>query len=164
MCGDNYADPKPRANEFGGKYGGSGVIVQIFKHSYTAVISFRITANHLGYVFYQLCDLDEFPHESEECFGKYNLKFADGSDKYYIGSTRGGIDTTVVLPLGLSCKHCVLRWTYIAGNNWGICPDGRGALGCGNQETFKSCADISIMAPNIRRSMVEVQNKGGDHK
>lgn len=30
------------------------------------------------------------------------------------------------------------------GNNWGICPDGKGKIGCGPQETFRNCADISV--------------------
>lgn len=32
----------------------------------------------------------------------------------------------------------------MAGNNWGMCPDGNGAVGCGPQEEFRSCADISL--------------------
>lgn len=32
----------------------------------------------------------------------------------------------------------------ISGNNWGNCPNGTGAVGCGPQEEFRACADISI--------------------
>lgn len=46
--------------------------------------------------------------------------------------------------LGLECANCVLQWRYIAGNNWGMCPDGTGAVGCGAQEEFRACADINI--------------------
>lgn len=45
---------------------------------------------------------------------------------------------------GLECPNCVLQWRYIAGNNWGMCPDGTGAVGCGAQEEFRACADITI--------------------
>lgn len=38
----------------------------------------------------------------------------------------------------------MLQWRYIAGNNWGMCPDGTGAVGCGAQEEFRACADINI--------------------
>ncbi|RXG62232.1 hypothetical protein Avbf_10632, partial [Armadillidium vulgare] len=31
-------------------------------------------------------------------------------------------------------------------NNWGQCGNGTGRLGCGPQETFKNCADVSISA------------------
>lgn len=44
----------------------------------------------------------------------------------------------------LECPNCVLQWRYIAGNNWGMCPDGTGAVGCGAQEEFRACADINI--------------------
>lgn len=42
------------------------------------------------------------------------------------------------------CEHCVLQWKYVAGNNWGICSNGEGAVGCGPQEEFRACADIAI--------------------
>lgn len=129
----------------GGKYGGTGVIVKTLKDAYTTLIGFKITANHLGYITFDLCDLDEFKTESEECFAKDAIKFVDGSDKYYINTARGWLDTTIILPSGLSCDHCVLRWTYTAGNNWGKCQNGTYARGCGPQETFKSCADIVIV-------------------
>lgn len=48
------------------------------------------------------------------------------------------------LPASLSCSQCVLQWKYIAGNNWGMCANGTGAVGCGPQEEFRSCSDISI--------------------
>lgn len=48
------------------------------------------------------------------------------------------------LPPSFSCPHCVLQWRYISGNNWGTCPDGTGAVGCGPQEEFRACADVSI--------------------
>lgn len=37
-----------------------------------------------------------------------------------------------------------MQWKYVAGNNWGICPDGNGAVGCGEQEEFRACSDIAI--------------------
>lgn len=61
----------------------------------------------------------------------------------------------------------MLQWRYIAGNNWGMCEDGMeeltftylaqsllskcvcsitgtGAVGCGPQEEFRACSDVSI--------------------
>ena len=57
----------------------------------------------------------------------------------------GLIKIRATLPKNLTCKQCVLRWHYRAGNNWGICPNGTGAMGCGNQETFRTCSDITIV-------------------
>lgn len=38
----------------------------------------------------------------------------------------------------------MLQWIYIAGNNWGICAHGEGAVGCGEQEEFRACSDVAI--------------------
>lgn len=51
--------------------------------------------------------------------------------------------TIFILP-ELECQNCVLQWKYIAGNNWGICKDGSGAVGCGPQEEFRACSDVAI--------------------
>ncbi|ODM92310.1 hypothetical protein Ocin01_14376, partial [Orchesella cincta] len=46
--------------------------------------------------------------------------------------------------LGLLATIVFIQWNYRAGNNWGVCADGTGKVGCGPQETFRGCADISI--------------------
>ena len=40
--------------------------------------------------------------------------------------------------------HVLFQWTYRAGNSWGTDPDGTSCVGCGNQEHFRACADITI--------------------
>lgn len=47
-----------------------------------------------------------------------------------------------------TCHRCVLQWRYVAGNNWGQCKNGTEAVGCGPQEEFRACADISILDEN----------------
>lgn len=49
---------------------------------------------------------------------------------------------------GVEGGNCVLQWRYVAGNNWGVCSNGKGALGCGPQEEFRACADITIGTPH----------------
>ena len=68
----------------------------------------------------------------------------------------------------LSCSQCILQWTYTAGNNWGVCANGTGELGCGPQETFRllfakflfsfdslflfrACSDIRILPSGKRK-------------
>ena len=62
----------------------------------------------------------------------------------------------------LSCSQCILQWTYTAGNNWGVCSNGTGELGCGPQETFRGCADIRIVdsdsAPLDNNNNQKMQN------
>ncbi|KAH9506498.1 hypothetical protein DERF_011226 [Dermatophagoides farinae] len=67
-------------------------------------------------------------------------------EKYYRLESNifGNISLSVQLPSNVECEHCVLRWHWRGGNNWGICPDGKGKIGCGPQETFRNCADISV--------------------
>jgi hypothetical protein len=36
------------------------------------------------------------------------------------------------------------QWTYYTGNTWGKCDNGTEGMGCGPQETFRNCADITI--------------------
>jgi hypothetical protein len=44
----------------------------------------------------------------------------------------------------MRCESCVVQWRYVAGNNWGNCPDGTSGLGCGPQEEFRACSDVRI--------------------
>lgn len=41
-------------------------------------------------------------------------------------------------------KFIMFYLFYLTGNNYGVGPDGRGCVGCGSQEEFYGCADISI--------------------
>lgn len=145
LCGDSFSDPSPRKHELGGRYG-EGVVVKTYKNEGKIDVGVQITSNHLGDFSFEICNLDKLGKikESEECFAEHKLTVAGGGNKYSIGARSGLINLTVLIPKDLKCDHCVFRWTYKAGNNWGICEDGSGALGCGMQETFINCADIKI--------------------
>jgi len=52
---------------------------------------------------------------------------------------------TVYAPMSIQIMVFGLM-ILITGNNWGICGNGTGAVGCGdNQETFRNCADVAIV-------------------
>uniref|UniRef100_A0A8D8EZG2 (northern house mosquito) hypothetical protein n=1 Tax=Culex pipiens TaxID=7175 RepID=A0A8D8EZG2_CULPI len=146
LCGDNYADEMPRMNELGGTYG-QGEIVQQYRKGGVIDVKVMVTANHMGHFEFNLCDLDEaMGNETEACYGQYPLLDNKGNRKWYLKSAATGeYLVRVQLPKELTCEHCSLQWTYVAGNNWGWCGDGTGALGCGPQETFRTCSDISIL-------------------
>lgn len=144
ICGDPYQSSRPRMHELGGLIGGSGVIVANYNSGSTIEVTVKITANHLGKFLFDLCNLDN-EAESEECFARNVLRTSDGKNEYVIGSAAGDYKIFVKLPDNLKCEHCVLRWQYIAGNNWGWCGDGTGRLGCGPQENFRTCSDIKIV-------------------
>lgn len=104
-----------------------------------------MSANHLGHFEYHLCQLhDANTYESgEECFQP--LAFEDGSMEYSVPGSVFEFNNRIKLPDGFKCERCVLRWHYVAANNWGICEDGSNKPGCGPQETFRSCSDIAIL-------------------
>ncbi|XP_043285751.1 uncharacterized protein [Venturia canescens] len=145
VCGDVFSMPQPRENENGGKYG-KGIIVKTYQAGSTIKVDVELTANHFGFYEFALCPLkDKKQLETEECFAKYKLKLANGEYRHKVTAGKLGHEyIPLQLPAGLTCNHCVLRWQYTAGNNWGNCPNGENRKGCGNQETFRTCSDIAI--------------------
>ncbi|XP_065168104.1 uncharacterized protein [Atheta coriaria] len=143
LCGDNYANAHPQANENTGIYG-TGKIVAEYQAGEVITVGVTLTTNHLGHFEYHLCKLDDpsRPETGEECFQQ--LTFEDGSLEHQVLSGVKEFSNRLRLPSGFSCPHCVLRWHYRGGNNWGTCEDGSQAQGCGPQETFRNCADIRI--------------------
>ncbi|XP_078034834.1 uncharacterized protein LOC144468905 [Augochlora pura] len=144
LCGDDYAMSTPRPNENGGIYG-RGVIVKEYSRGQTINAYVKLTANHKGTFTFHLCKLSASKErESEDCFNQYPLQLAEGGYEKVVPADQFEFNVALRLPNDLTCKQCVIRWTYRTGNNWGQCPDGTSALGCGPQETFKNCADVSI--------------------
>ncbi|RZB84929.1 uncharacterized protein BDFB_010861 [Asbolus verrucosus] len=146
VCGDKYDTPHPQDNENTGKYG-QGKVVRQYSAGSVADVQIVLTTNHLGYFNFSLCVLQDAtaPESGEDCFQPVTL--GNGAIQYDVVSTAKNltIDTQVKLPDGLKCDRCVLRWHYNTGNNWGECDDGTWDVGCGPQETFRSCADIAIV-------------------
>uniref|UniRef100_A0A2H1VW77 SFRICE_001188 n=1 Tax=Spodoptera frugiperda TaxID=7108 RepID=A0A2H1VW77_SPOFR len=140
ICGDAFDNSPPRPHELGGKFG-LGHIVATYEQGQVINTRVYISAYHMGYWEFRLC-LDP-SDQTQECFAHFLLELEDGGTKYYPKGT-GYYDVNYRLPADVVCDHCVLQWKYTAGNNWGFCGDGTGALGCGNQENFFSCSDISI--------------------
>lgn len=111
---------------------------------FTAVVS--VVTNHLGKFWFSVCPLShKKENETEECFDKYPVKLANGSDYFeLLPDVQGDVPIELALPQGLACKHCVFRWHWKAENNWGDCDDGSEAIGCGPQEHWRNCSDIKI--------------------
>ncbi|KAH0954937.1 hypothetical protein HN011_012323 [Eciton burchellii] len=144
ICGDPWDSPIPRAHEMGGKYG-NGVIVRRYKTGSVIPVRVELTANHHGYFEFRTCVMTYRDREvTQECLDQYLLRAENGSARYYPGPGNRVFEAYYKLPDGLTCTQCVFQWRYIAGNNWGDCGNGTGAVGCGPQEEFRSCADITI--------------------
>ncbi|KAJ8976416.1 hypothetical protein NQ317_005336 [Molorchus minor] len=142
VCGDAFTDPHPQNNENTGKYG-NGIIAAQYESGSVIDVHVKLTANHFGTFTYSLCVLEDSqaPESGEDCF--LPLLLEGGSSQYNVTKDEYDITNRVQLP-EIKCERCVLRWHYRAGNNWGTCDDGTSALGCGAQETFRTCADITI--------------------
>ncbi|XP_068209369.1 uncharacterized protein [Palaemon carinicauda] len=146
VCGDDWSLPQPRPHERGGQFG-QGVITANYTEGQVVPVTIHLSANHKGWYEFRLCNNNNPQAEdSQRCLDKQLLQMADGSgSRYYLeGHVRGSHTVHVKLPDRLSCSHCLLQWTWVVGNTWGTCPDGSGANGCGPQETFVNCADVSI--------------------
>lgn len=142
VCGDAWDSPKPRPHELGGRFG-KGVIVRRYAPRDVIVIKVELTANHQGFFEFRVCD--DAKTTEQECLDKSVLHL-EGRDetRYYPREGNKVYEMKYRLPDNVECSHCVLQWKYIAGNNWGTCANGTGAVGCGPQEEFRACADIAI--------------------
>ncbi|CAL4241686.1 unnamed protein product [Meganyctiphanes norvegica] len=149
ICGDAW-ELDTRPHEAGGLYA-TGTIVREYSAGEVITVNVDVTANHLGHFEFKLCPNNNIHQKAtQECLDQYPLALADGSGyNHWIDSNTGDHPVELILPKGLTCTQCVLQWRYVAGNNWGICEDGTGALGCGPQEEFRACADIAISNNNM---------------
>ncbi|XP_047538540.1 uncharacterized protein LOC125072076 [Vanessa atalanta] len=142
VCGDAWDAPKPRPHELGGRFG-KGVIVRRYAPKDTIVVKVELTANHNGYFEFRVCD--DPKATDQDCMDKSILHLEGKAEtKYYPREGNRIYEMKYQLPDNLECTHCVMQWRYIAGNNWGTCDNGTGAVGCGPQEEFRACADIAI--------------------
>ncbi|XP_055551322.1 uncharacterized protein LOC129733826 isoform X2 [Wyeomyia smithii] len=150
VCGDAYNLRIPRPHEAGGEYG-KGIISRRYFAGQEIDVEIELTANHMGRFELFLCPNNNPYYEAtQECFDRYPL-FLTGTNevRYTIPPEAGKKEIfryRVKLPRFVTCTQCVLQWTYYTGNMWGRCDNGTEAVGCGKPETFRNCADISIVS------------------
>ncbi|OXA55745.1 hypothetical protein Fcan01_08630 [Folsomia candida] len=145
-CGDSWNQTRPRDNENGGLFG-RGIIVRNYTAGQWIDIHVQLTAVHLGHFEIRLCPLSSSTElEEEACFEQNILQFANGLTKYPVTDEEmQEYFLQAKLPQEIKCDHCVVQWHYLTGNSWGLCPNGTEQIGCGEQETFRGCADVAIL-------------------
>ncbi|KAL4220883.1 hypothetical protein ACF0H5_019149 [Mactra antiquata] len=150
ICGDNYKDTVRENEAPDGKYA-NGVIVAKYDVGEKIDIKVRLTANHKGWFEYRLCQNDDPKKRlTQECFDKHLLT-DDNKYRFVITKSMEHVTHSVALPAGVKCRNCVLQWKYNTGNSWGTDPiTSLGCIGCGKQEQFYACADISIGYNDIK--------------
>jgi len=145
ICGDPW-DANPREHEApGGKYA-NGIITRTYKPGQDIIVKVLVTYSHKGYFTFRLCKNNDITLDpGQECFEDPEslLQTVPSGDYRFPVTDAGEMELMVRLP-EWECEQCILQWTYTAGNNWGTCEDGTGRLGCGPQEHFRACSDISV--------------------
>ncbi|XP_022653021.1 uncharacterized protein LOC111264763 [Varroa jacobsoni] len=146
ICGDPWDDSPPRDNEDGGKYG-TGTIVRKYLQGEEIEIVIEVTTHHKGWFEFKLCPVEDGKESTQECLDHYPIMLVGNQTSRYTlpeGSKEGIYNFKGQLPKDLVCDRCVLQWHWTTGNRWGLCLNGTGHLGCGFQETFRGCSDITI--------------------
>ncbi|KZS18264.1 Uncharacterized protein APZ42_015599 [Daphnia magna] len=149
VCGDPY-DEVIKPHEAPGGLFATGTIVRNYTQGQIIPVTIQITATHRGFYEFKLCPNNNPKKDpTQDCFERYPLNFVDET---------GATDPTfnmeklspatyqvqIQLPPEVTCSQCIIQWTYVTGNRWGVCPDGSSRLGCGPQESFRACSDVAI--------------------
>ncbi|KAJ8977942.1 hypothetical protein NQ317_017410 [Molorchus minor] len=148
ICGDPYHLEQPRPHEAGGLYA-KGITSRHYSVGQAIDIEIELTANHYGRFEIFLCPNNNPKQEAtQECFDRYPLYIEKTNEFVYQipedGQKKAVFRYKVQLPPYLTCTQCVIQWSYYTGNQWGLCPNGTQAQGCGKSETFRNCADVAI--------------------
>ncbi|CAF5109194.1 unnamed protein product, partial [Rotaria sp. Silwood1] len=157
ICGEPYNQANKLFEKGGSMY--KGTSVKTYNQGQQFSVKVNLTANHMGYFEFRLCNVDSTPNSdaTQDCLDRRILKIANSDlTKYSITSAMGNsqIIVNLQLPVDVSCQHCVFQWKYTAGNSWGTDPvTGQQGLGLGTEnETFMGCADITIIGGNVPAS------------
>ncbi|XP_052873818.1 uncharacterized protein LOC128279134 [Anopheles cruzii] len=149
-CGDAYHLRAPRPHETGGEYG-QGIVTRRYVAGQTIDVEIELTANHMGRFELHLCPENSFRGAApQSCFDQYPLYLSGTREvRFHIPPESGKKDVfryRVQLPPYVTCVSCALQWVYYTGNMWGRCDNGTEGIGCGRPETFRNCADVSIVS------------------
>lgn len=148
LCGDPHHVKQPRPHEAGGLYA-KGIVTRHYSVGQDIDIEVELTANHYGRFEIFLCPNNNPSQEAtQECFDRFPLHVS-GTKSFIFDIPEDGRKKVIFrykvqLPPYLTCTQCVLQWSYYTGNQWGSCPNGTEAQGCGKSETFRNCADVAI--------------------
>lgn len=142
-CGD------PAAECPGGSYC-KNVIVRNYKAGETIKATIKFSGNHGGVISFRLCPSDNGA-ATWDCFVMHELAITEAGGKTNWQEPwsdaehhDGNVDLHVKLPAGFTCKRCVFQWHWSGANYMGTCSNGTTGMGCGPQQTYIACADISI--------------------
>merc|ERR1719270_1779 len=147
ICGDAYDAPIRDHEAPNGKYA-NGIIAAEYNSNDIIDVAVEITSNHMGYLIFKMCaNNDIMSDPTQDCFDQTPLTvYPSGEEKFQLPKPYnvGIYNLKLKLPQDVTCEQCILQWTYITGNSWGVDKNGIGCVGCGPQENFRACSDIKI--------------------
>ncbi|ODM90931.1 hypothetical protein Ocin01_15752 [Orchesella cincta] len=143
VCGDSILQNIPRDNEINGNFY-RGIITDSYSAGQIIEVQTDITATHRGHMEWRLCT--DPKNETQACFNQHVLHLATGFGGTKVPVSKAGrYRTKLLLPEAVQCDHCIIQWNYRGGNKRGMCENGMRKLGCGPQNTFRGCSDVSIL-------------------
>jgi hypothetical protein len=75
--------------------------------------STKITANHLGFFEFKLCNIDNATEDAtQDCFDKTLLSNSNGNNISPIGKLEGRLKMKILLPKNFTCNHCVFQVSF----------------------------------------------------
>jgi len=128
------------------------VITRHYKAGQTINATIHFSGNHGGLISYRLCPVtDDSKEVTWDCLLKHDLTIVEAGGKTvwqepWPDSVHhdGDVTVHVKLPEGVTCERCVFQWHWSGANYMGTCANGTTGMGCGPQQTYIACADISI--------------------
>ncbi|CAF1031660.1 unnamed protein product, partial [Brachionus calyciflorus] len=111
ICGDNYSGP--RKFELGG-VGYTGFKVRHYSQGQTINVQVEVTANHLGYFEFRVCNVDALiaigQDANQQCLDQNLLKDEFGNSRMLANPGLGSFyNYRLILPPHLKCNHCVFQ-------------------------------------------------------
>ena len=143
VCGDPYG--RKQEHVYPGKFA-NNIITRTYNKGQSIQVKVQITANHKGYFTFKIGDIGNPPITEKKLDHILKIGGTD-STRYHLpkGSGAGYFVVSLHLPQTLTCKHCVLQWTYTAGNSWGTDATGNG-VGKGAQVTPCNQTALTLMS------------------
>jgi len=128
------------------------VIVRNYKAGQSVDVTINFAGNHGGVIQFRVCPVTNDNQEvTWDCLEKYPLAIQEAGGKTiwqepWSDSDKhdGDVKLHVTLPSGLKCSRCVFQWHWTGANYYGTCANGTTGMGCGPQQTYIACADVSI--------------------
>lgn len=135
VCGDSINGPKD--HEPNGRFYDDR-IVETYRKGQVIDVNIKITASHLGNMYFQVKSLDKLPWDDSSFIMLYqpnsqqNMTVTSYNSKKYTA--------LYVLPNNITCNKCIIRWNWLAANN----PPSGGQP----NEFYRNCAFVKITGDN----------------